>query len=112
MKRLFLTIFVALFSMPAFGASQGYQQSTSVSTSAAISPPSIPATAGSVIIDVESAGIRIRDDGTDPTSLVGRPISSGQSLCYANDPHSLRAIGQTGTPTINWTYYAGKGCAQ
>lgn len=107
MKRLLLAIVLTSLAFPAFAASLGYQQSTSLSTSAAINLPSIPSNAQSVIIDVENAGVRFRDDGTDPTSSVGRPIAAGQSLCYANDPHSIRIIGQTGTPAINVTYYAG-----
>jgi hypothetical protein len=107
MKRLLFAIGLTLLAFPALANSLGYQQSTSLSTSSAINLPSIPAGAQSVIIDVESAGVRFRDDGNDPTSSVGRPISSGQSLCYANDPHGIRIIGQTGSPTINVTYYAG-----
>jgi|SRR6185312_3736370 len=107
MKRLLFAIAFTLLALPAFGASLGYQQATSLSTSAAVNLPVIPANAQSVIIDVEGAGVRFRDDGADPTSSVGRPIAAGQSLCYANDPHAIRIIGQTGAPTINVTYYAG-----
>lgn len=108
MKRLLLTGWLSLALIGgALAASQGYQQVTSLSTSAAANLPSIPQNAQSVLIFVESAGIRWRDDGTDPTSSVGNPISSGQAFCYANDPHAMRIIGQTGTPTVNITYYAG-----
>jgi hypothetical protein len=111
MKRLLLAA-ALVFAAPAFGASLGYQQSTSLSTSAAINLPNIPANAGSYLLAVESAGIRWRDDGTDPTSSVGQPVASGQALCYGNDAHAVRIIAQTGSPTIDVTYYAGKGCAQ
>jgi hypothetical protein len=111
MKRL-LVLAAILLASPALAASLGYQQATSVSTSSAINLPSIPSNAASYLLSVESAGIRWRDDGTDPTSTVGQPVSAGQALCYGNDPHAVRLIGQTGTPTINVTYYASKWCAQ
>jgi hypothetical protein len=96
------------FAGLAFAAgSLGYQQTTSLSTSSAVGLPSIPTGAGSAVIDVEGAGIRLRDDGTDPTSSVGRPMSAGQSLCFVNDPRAIRIIGQTAGATINVTYYAG-----
>lgn len=107
MKRLLLAICLSLPIGSAFGASLGYQQATSLSTSSAINLPSVPSNAQSVTIDVEGSGIRFRDDGTDPTQSIGRPMSAGQSLCYANDPHSIRIIGQTAGATINVTYYAG-----
>lgn len=91
----------------AFAESKGYQQATSLSTSVAINLPTIPQSAASATIDVEGACIRFRDDGTDPTSAVGRPMCAGQSLCYLNDPHSVRVIGQTAGAAINVTYYAG-----
>jgi|SRR5579872_1351589 len=111
-KRLLLAASLGLFSLPAFAASLGYQQSTSLSTSAAINLPSIPSNAASALISVESAGVRWRDDATDPTSSVGNPVSAGQALCYAQDLARFRVIGQSGSPTIDVTYYAGKGCAQ
>ncbi len=107
MKRLAAACLLACLGTTAFAESKGYQQSTSLSTSGAINLPSIPTSAQSVVIDIEGAGIRFRDDGTDPTSTVGRPISAGQSLCYTNDPHAIRMIGQTAGATVNATYYAG-----
>jgi hypothetical protein len=112
MTRIILALLLALISLPASAASLGYQQSTSLSTSAAVNLPNIPSNAASYLLSVESAGVRWRDDGTDPTSSVGQPVAAGQALCYGNDPHSVRIIGQTGTPTINVTYYASKWCAQ
>lgn len=113
MKHLAAVVTLLLMPVVAFGASLGYQQATSVSTSSAANLPGVPSGAvGSFLLSVESAGIRWRDDGTDPTSSVGQPVAAGQALCYGNDPHSVRIIGQTGTPTINVTYYVSKWCAQ
>lgn len=109
MKRL---LFAAAFflSAPAFGASLGYQQSTSLSATSAINLPSIPQAAGSVLLSVETQAVRYRDDGTDPTATVGQPVATGQTLCYANDAHAVRIISQTAGATINLTYYSGKSC--
>jgi hypothetical protein len=113
MKHSLLALAVVLMTAPAFGASRGYQQSTSLSTASAANLPSIPTGgAASVLISVEASGVRWRDDGTDPTSTVGQPVSAGQALCYANEVGAFRVIGQTAGATINVTYYAGKGCAQ
>lgn len=112
MKRLLLAI-ALLMPAASFGASLGYQQSTSLSTSTAAGLPSVPSNpVGSFLLSVESSGIRWRDDGTAPTSSVGMPVSAGQSLCYANDAHAVQVIGQAAGATIDVTYYAGKGCAQ
>ncbi len=92
----------------------GYQQFTSVSTSSAVSLASgvpstgstgIPNGSTSVVIYVESAGIRWRDDGTAPTSSVGNPIAAGQAFVYSGALPKLQFIGQTGSPTVNVTYY-------
>lgn len=113
MKRLLLAVALALFSLPAFAASLGYQQSTSLSTASAINLPSIPTgPVGSFLLSVEAAAVRWRDDGTDPTSSVGQPVSAGQAICYGNDAHAVRIIGQSAGATIDVTYYASKSCAQ
>lgn len=114
MKRLLAAAAALAITAAAHAASQGYQQSTSLSTSSAINLPSIPSSPGpgSALISVEAAGVRWRDDGTDPTSSVGNPVSAGAALCYGNEIGKFRVIGQTSGATINVTYYAGKGCAQ
>lgn len=111
MKRLIVAVLLALTS-PAFGASLGYQQSTSLSTSSAINLPSAPSNAGSALVSAESSAVRWRDDGTDPTSSVGNPVPAGSALCYGNEIAKFRVIGQTSGATIDVTYYAGKNCAQ
>lgn len=108
MKRLVFASILALMSSSAFAASQGFQQSASISSASAITPPSIPSVTQSVLVYVEgTAGIRWRDDGTDPTTTVGNPVSSGQAFCYAGDVKSLRLIGQAAGATVNFTYYGG-----
>jgi hypothetical protein len=113
MKRILLAAALSLLSLPAFAASLGYRQSTSLSTSSAIALPSVPSgQVGSFLLSVEGSGIRWRDDGTAPTSSVGQPVAAGQALCYGNDAHAVQVIGQTAGATIDVTYYAGNGCAQ
>lgn len=114
LKRLAVVAFIlAGLGTAALAASRSYQQSTSLSTSTAAALPSLPSNpgAGSALISVEGAAIRWRDDGTAPTSSVGQPISAGQAICYAQDLGAFQMIGQTGSPTVNVTYYNGKYCA-
>lgn len=122
MKRLFaaLAIVCALitvaFADPAYRLQipLGYVQFTSVSTSSAVviatSAPSsgvtgIPAGANSIVVYVEGSGIRWRDDGTAPTSSVGNPVAAGQAFFYSGALPKFQFIGQTGSPTVNVTYY-------
>lgn len=114
MKRLITAIAALSLSAPAFAASQGYQQLTSLSATTAANLPSIPSSPGpgSVLIAVETQAIRWRDDASDPTATVGMPVAAGQTLCYGNEIARFRVISQTAGATVNVTYYAGKGCAQ
>lgn len=89
----------------------GYQQITSLSASAALTVPVVDANGLSVkpviaIITPEVAGIRWRDDGTDPTATVGMPLASGVTLQYDGDLTKIRFIQQTAGAIINISYYA------
>lgn len=112
MKRLLLIAAIALIGGPAFAISLGFQQMTSVSATTAANVPSIPTSAGSMLVAVETQAIRWRDDGTDPTATVGMPVATGSTLCYGQEIAKFKVISQTAGATINITYYAGKNCAQ
>lgn len=88
----------------------GYQQMTSLSTSSAVGLQGIPSSeqVQLTIIAVEGAGIRWRDDGTDPTSTVGMPVNAGQTLPYVGDPSKIKIIGQASGATVNVSYNRGR----
>jgi len=83
----------------------GYQQLTVDNTARALT---IPTSANRCIITSQDATYRWRDDGTDPTSTVGMPITNGQTLTLddAGSMSAFRAIRTTATNAIlNISYY-------
>lgn len=132
MKRIWLPVFLLLSSvalaqtMPqSNGAYLGVTESTpriavavgycqlSISTVVAISTCSggIPARTRYALITPETAAIRCRDDGTNPTTAVGFPIAVAGLLTYSasdgvNGPlAALKCVAQTGTSTVNIWFY-------
>jgi hypothetical protein len=100
----------------AFQQALGYAQFTGVSTSVAVSlktgvpntgATGIPNGANSALISVESAAIRWTDDPLNPpTTAVGQPVAAGAAMVYAAQLPLFKFIGQSGSPTVNVTYYA------
>jgi hypothetical protein len=82
--------------------SAGYQQITATSSAASLTVPS-----GATIAEfcVETAAIRYRDDGTDPSTTVGMPAAAGTCFAYSGPLRAFRFIAQTGSPVINVLYY-------
>ena len=75
---------------------QGYAQVVGITS--AIDPP-VP---GRILLLMpESQGIRIRDDGTDPTATVGFLIPAGTCYEYKGDPSKLRIIEDAASATLN-----------
>ena len=75
---------------------QGYAQVIGIAS--AIDPP-VP---GRILILMpETQGIRIRDDGTDPTATVGFLIPAGTIYEYKGDPSKLRIIEDAASATLN-----------
>ncbi len=87
----------------------GYCQLTSVSSATAISTCSggIPARTGWAVLCVETAAIRWRDDGTNPTTSVGMPITAGNCFYYSGTMSALSVIAQSGSPVVNISFYTG-----
>lgn len=81
----------------------GYQQITSLSAAAGLTPPQGATLA---LIVPETQGIRWRDDGTNPTASVGMPVASGSYLSYDGDLNRIKFIEQTASAKINVSYYA------
>jgi hypothetical protein len=74
----------------------GYAQLTSLA--AAVDCP-VPGR----IVDLmpETQGVRIRHDGTDPTTTVGFLIPAGTCYRYEGDPSKLRIIEAAASATLN-----------
>jgi hypothetical protein len=88
----------------------GYEQITSLSAAAALSPPSTTKTGLAAkptfaLIVAETQAIRWRDDGIDPTATVGMPLAAGATLQYDGDLTRIRFIEQTASAKVNVSYY-------
>lgn len=82
----------------------GYEQKT-VSTSAVTL--TVAAGANYCLIEVQDDSVRFRDDGTAPTSSVGMPLASGQSIEYDGQPEDLQFIRSgSADAKLNVLYYA------
>jgi hypothetical protein len=97
---------------PRVAVALGYCQ-LSISTVVAISTCSggIPANTRYALITPETAAIRCRDDGTNPTTAVGFPVAVAGLLTYSasdgvNAPlAALKCVAQTGTSTVDIWFY-------
>lgn len=81
----------------------GYQQITSLSSAAGLTPPQGATLA---LIVPESQNVRWRDDGTNPTASVGMPIFVGASLSYDGDFNKIKFIEEAASAKLNVSYYA------
>lgn len=118
LKRLLLA--ATLLASPALGQDQrntiyiaplGYCQLAAISTATAVSTCTggIPAGTAWAAIIPETNGIRWRDDGTNPTASVGMPVSALATMYYNSKFSALVIIPQTGSATINISFYSGAG---
>jgi hypothetical protein len=86
---------------------RGYEQLTVAGT--AVGFASIPATGPELaLIDCETADVRWRDDGTNPTASVGKLLRVGDELAYDGNMSDIKFI-RTGSTsaTLNISYYSG-----
>lgn len=83
----------------------GFEQVTSLSSSAALA--SVPVGATAAAIDCEGAAVRFREDGstTAPTTSVGRRIAAGGREVLGRDLSRLRFIEEAATAKLNVSYY-------
>ena len=81
----------------------GYQQITSLSSAAGLTPPQGATLA---LIVPETQNVRWRDDGTNPTASVGMPIFVGASLSYDGDFNKIKFIEEAASAKINVSFYA------
>lgn len=82
--------------------SAGYQQLTSISSATSLT---VPTGATIAEICVETAAVRYRDDGTDPSATVGMPVSAGTCFAYSGPLRAIRFIAVSGSPVVNVLYY-------
>tara|TARA_R110000868_G_scaffold368885_1_gene632091 strand:- start:2298 stop:2573 length:276 start_codon:yes stop_codon:yes gene_type:complete len=81
----------------------GYEQITSLSAATALT---VPSGATLAVITPESQSVRWRDDGTNPTSSVGMPLTLLTTLSYDGNLKNIRFIQQAASATLNVCYYA------
>jgi hypothetical protein len=76
-------------------------------TAATWRDPSSGSAAKLAVVDIETAAIRWRADGTDPTATVGHPVGiGGQIKVYGGeDLTSFKMIRQGSTASASVTYY-------
>jgi len=78
-------------------------------TPAVVSPLTPPVGAKLAMIQVEGADLRWRDDGTNPTNVVGMLLEDGDTLFYTvNDYTKFKMIQAAATATVNISYYGAK----
>lgn len=66
----------------------------------------VPANARWALFRAEAQTVRIRDDGTDPTSSVGFPLlTTHDALMYIGNLSGVRCIAATAGGILNVLYY-------
>jgi hypothetical protein len=65
----------------------------------------VPSGATLAEICVEGASVRYRDDGSPATSSLGVPVSPGVCFPYSGPLANLSFSAQSGSPTIDVSYY-------
>lgn len=83
----------------------GYQQ-ISAATLASATSLTVPAGSRVADIQVDTATVRYRDDGTAPTTTVGVQLFNGLApFSYSGDLTKIQFIAVSGAPVLNVTYY-------
>lgn len=81
----------------------GYQQITDLSSAVSLT---VPTGATRALIAPVTKDIRWRDDGVNPTSTVGMPVTAGTYLSYDGDLNRIKFIQTSASAELNVTYYA------
>lgn len=82
----------------------GYEQVTTLSAAAGLTPPS---GADRALIQAVTQDVRWRDDGTSPTASVGMLLAAGSTLDYDGDLSTFEAIETAASAELNVSYYTG-----
>jgi hypothetical protein len=83
-------------------SNQGYQQ---LSVHSAATSLTVPQLANVAVITVENATVRMRGDGTAPTTTVGFPLATSTPFTYDGEISRLQLIATAGTATVNVMYF-------
>lgn len=82
----------------------GYQQITTLSAATALT---VPKEARIAFIQAETANVRWRDDGTNPTAGVGMLLlSTSEGMWFTGKLQALRFIEAAAGAKLNVSYYA------
>lgn len=65
----------------------------------------VPTGASHALIQCLTQNVRWRDDGVDPTALVGMQLAAGKDIFYAGDLDEIEFIEETSGGVVNITYY-------
>ncbi len=93
----------ALAQQPYVFTPIGYQQITPLAVATGLT---IPTGAPKLVeICVSTAGVRYRDDGTNPTASVGVPVAAGVCFQYSGSLSAIKFIGIISTAVLDVLYY-------
>jgi hypothetical protein len=65
----------------------------------------VPAKAKAALISADTQPVRLRFDGTDPTTAIGHLIANGDHLFVSGDIKNIKVIQTTATALVNVTYF-------
>lgn len=89
-------------TIPGIDSPKGYQQITTLSSAARLT---VPDGSRYAVIKPEAQAVRWRDDGTAPTSSVGMPLATTETLVYTGDLKAIKFIEQTSGAKLNIAYF-------
>lgn len=65
----------------------------------------LPSGARIVLVKIEGAAVRYRDDGVAPTAAIGMPLSDGESMTYDAQMDGIQFIAQAEGAICNLAFY-------
>lgn len=104
MKSMITVLMVIGFAVPSFAQTNGkFEQITVAATAIGITGSTLTGMSGCAIL-TETAEIRMRFDGTNPTASVGTPVPAGGAYVFTNinDLTNLKMIRTGGTSATAW----------
>lgn len=82
---------------------KGYQQ---IDAATGVKTLTVPGGANKAIVQAETANLRLRLDGTDPTSSIGEIIVANATReLHGDELTAAKFIAVSGSPKINVHYY-------
>lgn len=84
---------------------RGYQQIGAVALATATGLTLPDASCTRAMISSETADVRWRDDGVDPTASIGMVLKADGVLIYEGDLSKIKFILVSGSPKLNVSFY-------